>query len=342
MDVPRVLVYEHLTGGGYAARALPPGLAAEGGAMLAAALADFRAWGRVRLVTTVDWRLRGLRLAADEVIPIGPGEYDAALASVMAGCDASLLIAPETGGLLADLSVRAAAAGNRLLGSSPAAIRLAGDKWECHRVCLAAGLRTPAARLVDPAQAAATAEALGYPVVLKPVDGIGCEGVSLIHTPAELDAGIALAGAPLLVQRFVAGVPASVSLLAGSADALPVSLNGQDVTLGTPSTYRGGVVPLDHPAADDARALARSAVRAIPGLRGYVGVDVVLAGDTAWLIEINPRLTTSYVALRQVVQVNLAQAIWEACVNDRLPERVPLLGRVSFDKTSLPGSLEAH
>jgi predicted ATP-grasp superfamily ATP-dependent carboligase len=57
--------------------------------------------------------------------------------------------------------------------------------------------------------------------------------------------------------------------------------------------------------------LARQAVAVVPGLAGYVGVDVIL-GDAAdgsrdWVIEINPRLTTSYVGLRALCQDNLAE-----------------------------------
>jgi predicted ATP-grasp superfamily ATP-dependent carboligase len=51
----------------------------------------------------------------------------------------------------------------------------------------------------------------------------------------------------------------------------------------------------------------------VPGLLGYVGVDLVL-GDAAdgsqdYAIEINPRLTTSYVGLRQLAEFNLAEAM---------------------------------
>ena len=58
----------------------------------------------------------------------------------------------------------------------------------------------------------------------------------------------------------------------------------------------------------------------MPGLQGYVGVDLVLGEETCWLIEINPRPTTSYVGLRRVIDLNMAAAIWHAC-RRRLPAR---------------------
>jgi hypothetical protein len=76
--------------------------------------------------------------------------------------------------------------------------------------------------------------------------------------------------------------------------------------------YLGGRLPLPAPLANRAIALAERAVRTVPGLLGYVGVDLVLVekpeGDR--VIEINPRLTTSYLGLRRLVRGNLASALW--------------------------------
>ncbi len=99
-----------------------------------------------------------------------------------------------------------------------------------------------------------------------------------------------------------------------------------------PFKYRGSRVPFDHRAKKRALELACSAVNLIPGLGGYVGVDLVLGEDLVQLIEINPRLTTSYIGLRQVAQLNLAQVIWNASRNSALPDHVPLAGQVEVIK----------
>jgi predicted ATP-grasp superfamily ATP-dependent carboligase len=59
-----------------------------------------------------------------------------------------------------------------------------------------------------------------------------------------------------------------------------------------------------------------------------VGVDLILADDSVQLVEINPRLTTSYIGLRQVAGMNPAGLIFDACTRQSLPESVPLDGRV--------------
>src|SRR5439155_18033918 len=78
-------------------------------------------------------------------------------------------------------------------------------------------------------------------------------------------------------------------------------------------TYLGGQLPLS-PALDArARRLALSAADALPQPRGYLGIDLVLGeaadGSGDRVIEINPRLTTSYVGLRATAATTLAAAM---------------------------------
>jgi predicted ATP-grasp superfamily ATP-dependent carboligase len=337
---PRLFVHEFFSGGGWPPGDLPSGLAAEGGAILQAILADFRAWGAVHSVTTLDQRLADLPLPAHDVVTVPPGQHAAVFVALLARSDAALIIAPETDGILARLSAMVQEAGVALLGSSPAAVAIAGDKWACYERFRQAGLPTPLTRQTSFAAAPQMAREIGYPLVTKPVDGVGCEGVCLVTNETELATALAVLRRTtrreeILLQSFVTGNHASVSLLVAGGRALPLSLNGQEIATGCPFTYRGGVVPLPHPAATRACAVAQAAVGLLPGLQGYVGVDLVLADGEAWLMEINPRLTTAYIGLRRALQLNLAQAIWQACCQGVLPEEVPIRGQVSFSKDGL-------
>ena len=62
-----------------------------------------------------------------------------------------------------------------------------------------------------------------------------------------------------------------------------------------------------------ATALASRAVAALSSTVGYLGVDLVLGDDPDGrddvVIEVNPRLTTSYVGLRALAADNLAAAM---------------------------------
>lgn len=341
---PLILVYEYFTGGGCPPGELPRGLAAEALGMLWSLLLDFRRWGAVRTLTALDARFEqhipGLdrsTLPADIVVPVDPSSQGQVFTSLLQRCDAALIIAPETGGVLARLTSQAEAAVVPVLGSSAAAVAVAGDKAACARLFTTASLLTPLTRVTTFNAASQVAAEIGYPLVVKPQDGVSSAGVCLVGSPAELPRALQLlrqetAHDTILLQSYIEGVHASVSLLVSAGNSLPLSLNRQFIAPGSPFQYLGGEIPLAHPAAGRAFDLAQAALALLPGLQGYVGVDLLLSGSQAWLIEINPRLTTSYIGLRQVIQLNLAQAIWEACRHSRLPASVSLSGRVEFTK----------
>lgn len=331
----RILIYEFVTGGGWPESESLSGLAGEGMAMLQAVLADFQLWGQAYLITTLDNRLTGLPLAAHRVVSLNHEEYSRKLADLAAQVDAALIIAPESDGILTRLSSLVEEIGTQLLGTSSRGVAIAGNKWDCFLRFRQDGLPTPNTRRTSWAGAAAVAGELGFPLVVKPVDGVGCEGVSLVSDSASLDLALKLMSSrpkDVLLQQYLAGTHASVSLLASAAGVLPLSLNEQIINPGIPFQYEGGVVPLEHRQRHQAMAYARRAVSLVPGLRGYVGVDLVLAENQCYVIEINPRLTTSYVGLRQVININLAEAIWRACIENMLPQNFMLSGKASFRK----------
>lgn len=297
--------------------------------MLLAAVADFAALDGHHLITTRDTRLEA-ELPAGQVYTVQPGGFGDTVAACLAACDAALVVAPETGGVLAGLIERVEEAGVLNLGSSSAAVRVAADKLATADRLAAAGL--PVAPTVEAATPAAAAS-LEFPLVLKPRDGAGCIGLRRVGEVARLEeawreATAESSGARLIAQPYVPGQHASVSLLCDGRDALAVSLNSQMIAEGDRFEYRGGVVPLDHPLRERALHVAVAACRAVPGLRGYVGVDIVLGAD-ATVMEINPRLTTAYTGLRWAIGANLAASLLRAARGE-LPGSVPLVARARF------------
>jgi len=248
-------------------------------------------------------------------------------------CTAALVIAPESDGILARLSSMMESRGACLLCSNPASVSIAGNKWECHRRFTQAGLPTPETRLGDRKNAMETAAKIGFPLVIKPLDGAGCKSVNFIPDSATLQTVLENKpryGNRFLLQRYIEGHHASVSLLVSPHAISCLSLNRQFVEIGTPFRYQGGEVFFDSFRREESFCLARRAVSLVPGLKGYVGVDILIAGERCYLIEINPRLTTSYIGLRRVVNINLAQAIHEAVMRGVLPQEVALSGSFAF------------
>lgn len=342
-------MYEFFSGGGCFRSNPSEGLAAEAVGMLWAVLRDFKAWGGVRTITALDNRFEqaipGLNrntLPADEVVPVTGSEHESVYLSLLKRCDSVLLIAPETDGVLSMLAEQAEAEGVRLLGCSSSAISAAGNKAVCSRLFELGKICTPETRTANFLTAERIAGQMRFPLVIKPLDGIGSEGVCRVETLSDLPAVLdivrqATVQEQILLQTFAEGIHASVSLLIADSGCMPLSLNLQLMETGAPFQYLGSRVPFNHPMRDQAMKLTVKAVQLVPGMKGYVGVDLVLADDRVDLIEINPRITTSYIGLRRVARTNLAHAMWNACVQDVLPGIFPLEGEVVIRKDD-PGS----
>jgi predicted ATP-grasp superfamily ATP-dependent carboligase len=147
-----------------------------------------------------------------------------------------------------------------------------------------------------------------FPAVLKPIDGCGSQDIRRIERGDEVS--WESIDRPLRLEEFVPGLAASVAVLCGPAGLYPLPACEQRLSEDGRFTYLGGRLPIEHDLEARARLLALAAVRALPEPQGYIGVDLVLGaavdGSGDRVIEINPRLTTSYVGLRALSQSNLA------------------------------------
>ena len=324
----RILVFEFVTGGGLAGRAVPRSLAREGLAMRTALVDDLATIKGHEIVMTTDTRfVRPVPHNVDLVpIPTSETGATATIDALVNASDAVWLIAPETNRCLERLAARIERQGKALMGPSAAAVRRAADKSRLPGLLARAGIEHPETAVISAgSNARAAATRIGYPVVVKPARGAGCGGVRLARGPREL--GVAIAEAhrangtgPLVMQRFVVGRAASVSLIADGHRAVPMAVSAQRVTAAAGLSYHGGSTPFDHPLAEAAALAASRTCAAIPGLRGYVGVDLVLTSSAPVVIEVNPRLTMSYLGLRAVLEENVAALALEAC-HGRLPGR---------------------
>jgi hypothetical protein len=311
----KIAVLEHFT-------ALPAGAArsgprAEGRAMRDAVVSDLR-------------DLPGLSV---EVV-----ERLAAFRGALRRADAALVIAPEERGILEGLTRIVERQGRLLLGPDAAAVRLMADKLATARCLEAAGVRTPRTEAVRFRTARRRLRARTLPFVLKPRDGCGCRGIAVVRRRREIAGAIravrrATRRPDFLVQDHVRGESVSVSVIA-SAGLLPLGLNRQRLRGGRTPAYDGGETFYPHRLAPVALAAARAAIAAVagacPGVRGYVGVDLVLGARDATVIEINPRLTTSYVGLRRSVDRNIAGLIVDAALGRELPGRLAVSGSCRF------------
>lgn len=321
----RILVHEFVSGGGFVRRPVPPSLLQEGRAMRDALVDDLVAIGRHEIVATVDARFPLASRRGVEAARLS-ASAPSALAPLIASVDAVWLVAPETDRCLERLASQVERQGKRLLGSSAAAIRAVTDKAALPRWLRRANVAHPVTRVSRTiTRCRQLAREIGYPLVVKPARGAGCAGVSLVRSERELSQAVCAVrrsqpGARIVMQPYLEGLSASVSLLIDGNRTRALTLNAQRVRAARPFSYHGGRTPLRHPLMDEAIDVARGACEAFVGLRGYVGVDLVLTKSRAFVIEINPRLTTAYLGVRAALDENVAALALGAC-SGRLPQQ---------------------
>lgn len=311
----RLFVYEWITGGGLVGHEgpLPESLLREGLAMVQAVAADAAATEGVTPVLLRDLRLPSLSAAGGEIVEVA---HDAAVDRLSSEADAVLLIAPETDGALLDVIRRAEAAGAKLISPSAAFADVAADKQKTSEALTTTGVPVPVALRLDPEEPLPAD--FVYPAVLKPIDGAGSQDTHVVAHRHDRPPAYAW---PRRLEEYVPGVPVSVAVL-GVAGAAPIALPPCRQRLSTDGrlTYFGGSTPLPAGLAERATDLAVQAAAALPPLVGYVGVDLILGDDPDGaadvVIEINPRLTTSYVGLRRVVQGGLVGPMLAAAAGE--------------------------
>ena len=234
-----------------------------------------------------------------------PAEEKPLFTELARSADATLVIAPETAGALTARVRWTLEAGGMLIGPDLGITELATDKHQLAEHLLAHGI--PAVAGIAIAAGSRLPTDVPYPVVLKPRDGAGSQQMHILR---GADAQVYIPTAARL-EPYIEGLPVSVSLLAGPSGICPLPACRQLLSKDGKFTYLGGSLPLDSERAERAKQLALRAVAACGTPCGYLGVDLILGKnmDADRVIEINPRLTTSYLLLRQAAEENLAAAI---------------------------------
>ncbi len=311
----RVFLYEYLTGGGTWDGRLgdvPSGsLLREGTAMITALATDFARSPGVEVHLLCDARLSCDPFDEFVVREIHSDRQERdAFCELASVADATVVIAPEFDGILWQRCRWAEDAGARLLSPSAAFVAVAGDKQATATQLAGAGVPTPPACPLAPGDH--LPPAFAYPAVLKPPDGAGSMDTRQVADAGEAGRLGPLPGA-MRLERFCPGIPASVSVLCGPGLRLPLPAGRQLIAKDGTFRYLGGQLPLPADLCRRAQQLAVRALEALPAVVGYVGVDVILGaasnGDEDAVLEVNPRLTTSYVGLRRLCRDNLATAM---------------------------------
>ncbi len=310
----------------YAVATGDPDILGEGCAMLATLANSFAAGGHLVRYPAGE-QVHGVR--GDAVGCGGDCDDDGfatAIERIARTCDAGIVIAPDE--ILADLT-EIVEESTVNLGCPSKSVRNCADKLLCSRILSDNGIAVP--RVIDDAGidvcgiSGADGAGAGVRYVIKPRSGCASEGISIVSAKVNLSDDF-------IVTELVSGEHLSASLIIGKT-TLPLTVNKQMVEIGTETIkYNGGVVPYQTPRWDEVMDTATKTADVL-GCRGYVGVDIV-AGDELYVVDVNPRPTTSILGIAKVIDHEIGDLIIRAGLGD-LPESVGITGTFEFTKEML-------
>ena len=228
-------------------------------------------------------------------------------------------IAPETDGILLGLAQKSREAFQTVLIPNDDLIALATDKLQTFHHLKRHGLPTPETFPIESFQAGGgTFQVIGGtfqvidgtsppgPWVLKLRDGAGSQGMRLIVQPAEL---MGLEENRWILQTHIQGTAVSQAILGGPAGPWFCPPCIQQMSKDGSFAYQGGSTPISSDFARRTQHLTERLVKTLPPWLGWLGVDMILGDAVDVILEINPRLTTSFVGLNRAAGGSLAPAI---------------------------------
>ena len=100
------------------------------------------------------------------------------------------------------------------------------------------------------------------------------------------------------------------------------------------------ILPFENKYEKEAFEIAKKAVEAIDGIKGFVGVDLLINCDekdvySVYLLEINSRFTTPYVGLNRISDLNIGKSIIDVIDGEINIDDIDISldGKVEFKKS---------
>jgi predicted ATP-grasp superfamily ATP-dependent carboligase len=320
----KILIFEYITGGGFNKEELPDSLASEGRLMLQALLDNLRSCADhgngIAVVIMLDHRMNGsINTAGFNTVIINPEQNShEEFARLALQCDAIWPIAPEFDGILQTLCQTIELLGKRLLTSPASAVAITGNKFNTYQHLKQHDIATVPTRmfisdarqlaqaLVELNSASPTCKVDEW--LVKPVDGVGCTDSYILTDRPDFDQ-MHLRKGRYVIQPHIQGKKTSLSCLFKQGIGWLVCVNLQQFDIINQQYHLSTIIVNHHSDLSMYQLLVDNIAYALPELWGYVGIDLIETPEQLFVLEINPRLTTSFVGINAALGINVAENI---------------------------------
>ena len=176
-------------------------------------------------------------------------------------------------------------------------------------------------------EALAVADAIGYPVIIRPSFVIGGLAIDVAYAPADLAAQLAAAtivtpDRPVRLDAYLEGLEVDVDAVCDGAEVLIPGLIEHVERAGVHSGDSIGVFPPQRIGAADQYLIVETMRRVALelGVRGLVNAQFIVREDGVYLLEVNPRASRTVPFLSKVTGVPMVGLATRIALGARLAE----------------------
>jgi len=251
------------------------------------------------------------RQGYEVIYPEAEADFEAVVDKLSKESDAGIVIAPDDQ-LYALTKLVESNTVN--LGCPADFVKICADKLWTSKVLSEEGIPVP--RIVSMDEVEKNEE---HRYVSKPRYGCAAESIFILNGEKDHERlSLYNSNSPdhnSIIMDFIVGDDISSSIIASKAYILPLTINKQFIKEeGGRLRYKGGLVP--YSIGDDAERMimriSKKVVRMLHG-EGYVGIDFILGSDgKAYVVDVNPRPTTSIVGIAHVLNYDVTDLIFRA------------------------------
>jgi carbamoyl-phosphate synthase large subunit len=234
-----------------------------------------------------------------------------------------------------------------ILGTSPDAIDLAEDRDRFKKLLDKLKLRQPQSGIANsPAQARATAEKIGYPIVIRPSYVLGGRAMEIVHDTPQLDRYVVRLAStldrpselavstkrPLLIDRYLTdAIEVDVDCLADGHDTFIAGIMEHIEEAGIHSGDSACSLPphsLDAALIAELERQTRALALALH-VGGLMNVQYAIKDGDIYVLEVNPRASRTVPFVAKVIGLPVAKLAARIMAGERLKDFK--LEPISFD-----------
>ncbi|MEC0181505.1 carbamoyl-phosphate synthase large subunit [Paenibacillus peoriae] len=227
-----------------------------------------------------------------------------------------------------NLAAPLSAAGVNILGTSLESIDEAEDRKKFEQLLSRLTIAQPKGNTVTSVdEAVGTAQALGYPVLVRPSYVLGGRAMEIVYSDAELlrymeEAVKINPEHPVLIDRYMLGKEVEVDAICDGETVLVPGIMEHVERAGVHSGDSIAVYPPQHLSAELKQKIVEITISIAKELKtiGLVNIQFVIHQNEVYVIEVNPRSSRTVPFLSKVTNIPMANLATQAILGDKLKD----------------------